>query len=179
MQSFELEVLGNRIRILDADGSTYEGTILSAAQSAGSPAGGARFVSPAPLVGRGISREIQTREEPIPETVHFRASGTNNTINQLVSIEAVMGTVTGPDKQAEPGASVATSGLLPTSGLDPMAGAGVQAARSTAEKARRSGVVQPRAADASTPQAANVSIQGNLRIGAAEELTFKALRVAP
>ena len=99
LQSFEIQRTGSHLRIIDADGSVYEGELVS-----GDAMGGSRTYQmasrAAPLQNRSLSGPL-LKQQPILEKAQpaqaarelreltaFRASGTNRTLNLPISIEA-------------------------------------------------------------------------------------------
>ncbi len=109
LNEFEFRQDGNRIEIVDADGSVYAGEIelrlkkdkglaeSGRDQAAGSPAGAAR-----PPASKAKGEEVAAE-------FNFRASGMNNTLRQNVTIEGVYQSPALADLQKAPGAA-ATGG---------------------------------------------------------------------
>jgi cytoskeletal protein RodZ len=78
LQSFEVRQQGDKLELVDADGSVYSGAVLAATnQDTRGVALGGAFQSDK----RGISDG---------QTVEFRAEGTNQTLNQLVKVTATL-----------------------------------------------------------------------------------------
>src|SRR5262249_24857884 len=114
LNEFEFRQTGNRIEIVDADGSVYAGEIESSEKkdrgaalsaprdqvaSARAPATGAKPAAP------------KTKNAPVGAEFNFRAAGTNNTLQQKVTIEGVYQAQAEADGQSGP-ASVATGGAV-------------------------------------------------------------------
>ena len=178
LSSFEVSRDAGKIRIFDADGSAYEGQIVanddasfvveSREKSAGPRMAKSKALQNKEAVKGEKPSELK-RDVAAPQTWSFRASGTNRTLNQLVTIT---GSMTGPaDESAEldfkqkrlndAGAAVSIQSA-------PVLTAPVGGANPSAPVTR--GAI--RADESATQQ-----IQGKVRIGAGPERELKALRV--
>jgi hypothetical protein len=95
LNSFQFEQNGDRVRIVDGDNSVYEGQVVTATSATlalGEPLQSTAEKSP-PLPNDQRSKDIKQATEmaaggSLP--VSFRASGTNLTAKQLVTIEATL-----------------------------------------------------------------------------------------
>ncbi len=92
LAAFDFEKAGNQVKIVDSDGSTYEGQILSSALRP--MAGGGRGSS---LLMKTAANSLDFKSDDIANTAsnvtastapyyYFRASGTNRSLNQRVEI---------------------------------------------------------------------------------------------
>lgn len=113
LANFQIERQGQKVRILDQDGSVYTGQVINeesyaAADSASDDSGGALGVQVAPnalnapispnaVPANGSNQSEQTSQSatalaatlPVGQ-FYFRARGTNNTLRQVVVIEATL-----------------------------------------------------------------------------------------
>ncbi len=118
LAAFEVEQAGDRIRLTDADGSVYEGQLIAGASDLNRIAGQAGLKQEPEKADALKAQAIQQKQSaptaaPAQQSVSFRASGTNRSLNQLVVIDgvlmsateatrglAVKGTQTGPQFNA-------------------------------------------------------------------------------
>jgi len=110
LNSFELEQTGSQIRIVDADGSVYEGRIAPAeapkdlaenrrAVSASGVLTQAPAVQPAAAANAGMGQTIDN--DASAASYNFRAVGTNRTLNQRVVFSGnYMNTASAPSQAA-------------------------------------------------------------------------------
>jgi len=110
LNSFELEQTGSRVRIVDADGSVYEGRIDPAeapkdlaenrrAVSASGVLTQAPAVQPAAAANAGMGQTIDN--DASAASYNFRAVGTNRTLNQRVVFSGnYMNTASAPSQAA-------------------------------------------------------------------------------
>jgi hypothetical protein len=97
LTTFQMRQSGENLRIIDADGSIYEGNIQLARQQPLSPA---QAATPAPTVpARGFRTAPAEQAAAVTPSFSFRAVGTNRTLNQLVEF-------TGNLQPATPGAEI-------------------------------------------------------------------------
>lgn len=170
LSSFEVRRDAANIRIIDADGSAYEGQIVGKGDL---PVPVESFQKP---TGTGVVRQELHKEMPkaggasgasatVPQNWSFRASGTNRTLNQLVTVTGSMSGFTDVSAErlvkrmrsgdAEAAVSVQSVPVLVAPVTPPPATPGP------------SGVNEP----------ATQQIQGKVRIGTGPERELKALRV--
>ena len=113
LANFQIERQGQKVRILDQDGSVYTGQVINeeshaAADSASDDSGGALGVQVAPnalnapispnaerFAGSNQSEQTSQSATALAATLpvgqfYFRARGTNNTLRQVVVIEATL-----------------------------------------------------------------------------------------
>jgi hypothetical protein len=109
LNEFEFRQNGNRIEIVDADGSVYAGEIeLRSKKDRGLVAPGRDQAAAAPA-GAATAPATKPKNEEIAAQFNFRASGMNNTLQQQVTIEGVYQGTAVVDVQTAPGAA-ATGG---------------------------------------------------------------------
>jgi hypothetical protein len=149
LTSFELERSSQRVRILDSDGSVYEGRWLAPMETE-------RALFKQARDQQELSRKPQADERLLREKsdlgpVVFRLTGTNRNSKQSVLIEALV------EEAGEPAAAGATA--VPPAAPAPTARA---SALSPITKAK----------------SANVRLVGHARMGT-NELEINAVRVAP
>jgi hypothetical protein len=91
---FELERSGERISLVDADGSVYEGQVLEQSEFVGSAEASAFGVSgieaDAPLKAKTDEQPAREANVSSNRVLRFRATGTNRTLRQPVSVDAVV-----------------------------------------------------------------------------------------
>jgi hypothetical protein len=96
LAEFDLEQTGNRVRVVDADGSVYDGLILEDAVTANfgqSPvAPSRRGVTQNAELQKAATRQVVPPEAAAAEPAmwNFRANGTNRTLQQAVTINGVL-----------------------------------------------------------------------------------------
>jgi hypothetical protein len=107
---FEFRQKGNRVEIVDADGSVYAGEIESNLKKDKGLAGRERdrATASAPAGETKVPTD-KTKNDALAAQFNFRASGMNNTLRQKVTIEGVYQGPAGADLQNAPGAA-ATGG---------------------------------------------------------------------
>ncbi len=89
LNAFEFRQDGNRIEIVDADGSVYAGEIeLRTKKDKGLAATGRDRAASAPA-GEAKLPATKSKNEEVAAQFNFRASGVNNTLRQKVTIEGV------------------------------------------------------------------------------------------
>ena len=187
LANFQIERQGQEVRILDQDGSVYTGQVINeesyAAGDSASAGGGGASGAPAALnavPAKGLNQLNQPGQSakalaaalPVGQ-FYFRARGTNNTLRQVVVIEATLDhQLTG---QAWPHKRAATADVRmqadPNTGLPPRritlpkpsAGGNTE----VAEKAKKKMVKQETqsALNRSRQAVRNLRVQGNARIG--------------
>ncbi len=81
MQDFAFERTGDRVRIVDADGSTYSGTVMPAPAEEASRKAVSQLDA---AKARKDAAEQLARSVDAPEAYHFIASGVNRKLNQSV-----------------------------------------------------------------------------------------------
>jgi len=193
LANFQIERRGQEVRILDQDGSVYTGQVINeesyAEVDAASVVGGVDSVAPsAPNVSisqnaisaKGLNQLNQPGQPakalaaalPVGQ-FYFRARGTNNTLRQVVVIEATLDhQLTGqvwPQKRAETAADVRlqsapNTGLLPRRITLPKPSAGGNT--EVAEKAKKMIKQEAQSALNRSRQAVRgLRVLGNARIG--------------
>ena len=111
LANFQIERQGQEVRILDQDGSVYSGQVINeesyaAGDSASDGGGVASGASPAPnasidlnaVPAKGLNNQLDQPSQPAKALAaalpvgqfYFRARGTNNTLRQVVVIEATL-----------------------------------------------------------------------------------------
>ena len=161
LNAFALEQTGNHIRIIDADGSVYEGELVAASQEP-------MPRSPAPKQAQRLSGPL-LKQEPIlqraapPASLQspapyatFRASGTNRTLHLPVIIEAAL---------------VPLPVEAPAGGLAGVVNAPASPAPAPSNAVAPSAPAQPRGQQAPLPRAI---LQGTVRIGSATQVPIEA-----
>ena len=107
LNAFEFRQDGNRIEIVDADGSIYAGEIeLTIKKDKGLAAAGRDQSASAPARESKLPATTSKNEE-IAAQFNFRASGVNNTLRQKVTIEGVYQESADLESQNAPGATAA------------------------------------------------------------------------
>ena len=108
LNQFEFRQSGNRVEIVEADGSIYAGEIEIAKKDATKAKNPAKPAARAPATARGEKDKDQAPAEAqsteIAGQFNFRASGVSNTLRQKVTIEGVYQAQVPPAQNA-PGAS--------------------------------------------------------------------------
>ena len=194
LANFQIERQGQEVRILDQDGSVYSGQVINeesyaAGDSASDGGGVASGASPAPnasidlnaVPAKGLNNQLDQPSQPAKALAaalpvgqfYFRARGTNNTLRQVVVIEATLDhQLTGQawpqkrDNAAEVGLqSVPITGVPPRRVTLPKP----LTSRNTevAEKAKKTMVKQEAqsALNRSRQAVRNLRVLGNARIG--------------
>ena len=82
MQDFAFERSGDRVRIVDADGSIYEGTVLADERKLTDVSATARAAAPERKAGREQAAQAQLADAA--EGYRFRVTGVNRRLNQSV-----------------------------------------------------------------------------------------------
>jgi hypothetical protein len=112
MQDFAFERTGDRVRIVDADGSTYEGTVMPAAESEALTKKKVQTQSEAKAVTYSVAKDANPAAGPTAEaegSYRFIASGVNRKLKQSVEFR-------GEWQPAAPARAAAeTPALLPAS----------------------------------------------------------------
>ena len=172
LSAFELRRDAQKIHIIDADGSVYEGQIVSAGmmvEKAKVLAGAEKKLKEAEALKREQSVELKAAVA-VPQSWSFRASGTNRTLHQLVTITGSMSGAAGDSSEFDAGQNKlgelsrdVSSKPAPTTPAPPSA---VTAAGT------RGMIRADDPAKTSAPQ-----IQGKVRIGTGPERDLKAVRV--
>jgi hypothetical protein len=118
LNEFEFRQDGNRIEIVDADGSVYAGEIeLRRKKDKGlADLGRDKAAAPAPA-GAAKPPASKAKNEDVAAQFNFRASGMNNTLRQQVTIEGVYQGPAVADALQAPGAA-ATGGATNQKGLN-------------------------------------------------------------
>jgi hypothetical protein len=107
LNAFEFRQDGNRIEIIDADGSIYAGEIeLRMKKDKGLAATGRDQAASAPA-GTAKLPATKSKNEEIAAQFNFRASGVNNTLRQKVTIQGVYQESGDLESQNAPGAIAA------------------------------------------------------------------------
>lgn len=194
LANFQIERQGQEVRILDQDGSVYSGQVINeesyaAGDSASDGGGVASEAPPAPnasidlnaVPAKGLNNQLDQPSQPAKALAaalpvgqfYFRARGTNNTLRQVVVIEATLDhQLTGQawpqkrDNAAEVGLqSVPITGMPPRRVTLPKP----LTSRNTevAEKAKKTMVKQEAqsALNRSRQAVRNLRVLGNARIG--------------
>lgn len=150
MDAFALERSGTQVRIIDGDGSVYTGFVQTSAFKA--PAGSASTAEPAAVAGgmRTPQRRLQADGSIVSTLTNafsysFVVSGTNQTLNQLVSFS---------------GSFQPSTNAVATRGFGGVAGGGGGG---------------PAQGQPVPPQQPTASIKGKLRVGASPENDFQAV----
>jgi hypothetical protein len=184
LANFELQQSAERLRVVDADGSIYDGEVLADAPAAGDKSRGAvsqqslqagrKLAEPRPTdVGAPVGQIVGSGSES--PAWNFRVSGTNRTLRQPVVVQGVLWT--GEEVgQAAGGALNQTPGAAPRAAPMP--------ARPTSQAqngvAAQSNLGRQSTTMNQSGQAANLlnvrRIQGQVRVGAANETTLDAVR---
>jgi hypothetical protein len=180
LTQFEFEQTGERVRVVDGDGSIYEGLVLSApaAALAGTvaPANADAFKKPAPSndaqkqQANKLTQNDAPSQAPQPLAVNFRVSGTNRTLQQPVQLDGVLmsSTETPPAAAAEeqPLSTTGAANAIPTSqrALRPQNDARRQSSQSLANQTgpQSSGAFRNAAASTTANAAANASAPANV-----------------
>ena len=176
--NFEIEQDGDRVRVIDSDGSVYAGRFVTGAEL-----GQARFAELGAELGRSASAGVgQRRQSNATDTARryfttagtgpamtnrlFRVNGINRTFGQLVTMEALL--PGGPEKLI---ADEARGASLPGKTAPP-------SVRPPAEPAKNPGAAPSRATAAASETLESQRLVGRLRIGAFEEVKLIAVPVA-
>jgi len=189
LSSFDVEQSGERIRIFDADGSVYEGQLITDAESAPRLAGGS-IVDKAKRELKDVADErlqaaqkaVQLREEFVERDRSFQATGTNRSLNRAVVINGTLISAASADPKVQAGLTVLGQmpANAPATGPAPVAAPAVPAparglagARgSTAALATRRALQEP-----NRPVTEQVlRIRGRAKIGGTNELEINAVR---
>jgi hypothetical protein len=185
---FELEQRGNQVRVIDADGSVYDGYLYT-------PAGGAA----AGLAGRALENEAQRSLAPekpppgrgqlaqgkdqVPVPVggpawNFRVLGTNRTLQEPVELDGLLVPETSAAGAAGPALNAPRNLSAPAA--QPGAPRSVGPAAAPSAGAARSDRAQSLAPEARLVPLTNLSsiqrIQGTLRVGTTNRLSVDAFR---
>jgi len=114
LRSFEVAQNGQQIRVVDADGSVYDGAIE---QPLDREAGKEALTKRLPATDLKKSVELQAQQaasaavtsagQIVPQNSFFRVSGTNRTLNQMVVFEGNFLVNTNPTSQIVVGAKLA------------------------------------------------------------------------
>lgn len=161
LSSFDFERHGDRVSIADADGSVYEGSVVSEREAMPQPSGGLSWMKQEAVdQSRGslAAREASRPEQPGRQVLVFRATGTNRTLNQPVLMRGVIrssGDVNAPGDAAQPRGQPATA----------------PPATSTA----RRNLTRTVSANSEGPE---LQLEGRLRVGT-NESDFRAVRRLP
>jgi hypothetical protein len=186
LTSFQVDLNGDRIRLTDADGSVYEGTLAANKEAWMRKDDDVKAKTevakrPEDLEKKQpVSESAKAVSNIDAEPVSFRVSGTNRTLQQLVVIDA---TLSAPSRARGQNAArgvaahfsetAGTTQAPPASAPAPIA----RLARTNSASIARS---EPaRAAGSQSTLTASVRIQGRARIGATNEVSINAVRVAP
>lgn len=162
LSSFDFERSGDRVSIADADGSVYEGSVVS--DHEGMPRGPGDSLGMQPeAVGNAGRENLAAREAGKPPSLGrqllvFRASGTNRTWNQPVVIRGVVQEAEGVNAPGDP--TQPPSRLAPPPAVGPAAGQNLT--RSVSSGSEGTGL----------------RLDGRLRIGT-NESTIRAVRRLP
>jgi len=174
--NFEIEQDGDRVRVIDSDGSVYAGRFVT-----GTELGQARFAEIGEELNRAKSAGVgQRRQSNATDTARryfttagsgvaltnraFRVNGTNRTFGQLVTIEALL--AGGPERPLAGGARGASS----TTRTAP------PSVRPPAEPPAKNPGAAPLTATVAAPEMLESQrLVGRLRIGASEEVKLIAV----
>lgn len=153
LMSFLVEQDGNRLRVVDSDGSTYVGSIEPPASEGFDAPAEAWRESPAPAMRRQFS-VTQTADDaqpglPLNQAFHFRVTGTNRTLQQPVVFAGNI--------------------LMPTN---------VISLQQTSPAAGVAGG-QPTQMQQLLPMPANSAISGRVQLGKNPEMQINAVPVSP
>jgi len=190
LNSFQMDLNGDRIRLTDADGSVYEGQLAARNEEWARKAGEVKVVREAVKRLEDDEKKQESLESLSAVTGYdanmgpapFRVSGTNRSLNQLVVIEAVL---SAPAQDRHDAASREAAARLHT--RDPAAATVAPAPTATPAptiSAPTSAVAaqKPPAAPTAARQSVitpTTRIQGKARIGGTNEISINAIRVAP
>lgn len=170
LANFTIEQTGQTVRIVDADGSVYDGTVELPPRAEADFDADARRADKEALVREKLA-ESKVDTAPRHQEITFRAAGSNVTLRQTVMVS---------------GRIASTNSALVSGALGGVAGRGVaEASKSrvaselrTDTAARRSGVSGEPGFSGRYRSATNAaaSIEGTVRIGATNQQWFRAVR---
>ena len=156
--SFRTEQTGNRLRVIDADGSVYTGALAAARAQSSNP----------------VVSAVQTRS--------FRVSGTNVTTHQRVVFAGRLVLGVQPQPTAPTGVgggTIAVNGTAVGGGGGGFGGAGYDAGgRQTNTPATAGTVLQSLVTSGATPAQPQFRLEGTVRIGT-NQIPVNAVPVAP
>ena len=177
LNSFEVEQLGKRLRIVEADGSVYEVRFMAAIAGSANAAG--REVRQRYALQRAEVEGLRGNAANAPaQNFSFEAIGTNRSLNQVVTINGVW-TINGGDvaKSMEtPAASAPTDSALSLSVRGPEPAPRIGPSLATAPRA--AGQVTDSSTAVEDAAVAPAHIRAKARIGA-HEIDINAVRVTP
>ena len=163
---FDFYQTGNRIRIVDADGSVYEGPVIA---GGGLELDKAKNRRPEPA----RSPNVRFQNEP---SVLFRVTGTNRTVNQLVILNGSFQPSAGKAPMPEPGPAQRSDSAPAAAAPTPLALTGAAFDRAKALDRGVKVQLQDTSALRSFPSA---RIQGKARVGKAADVQIEAFPAAP
>jgi hypothetical protein len=147
LRNFQIQQAGNEVRVVDADGSIYNGVLTAQPDASASVDSVAEQQRRTADTYRG---DVRRQGVDNRATLTFKATGTNRTLNQLVVLDGVVAE-DGPSADAQPAPSRRSD------------------AASTRSRAFQTNVVAP------TKQM--LRFRGQVRVGTSNEVTIDALRV--
>ena len=190
LNSFQVDLNGDRIRLTDADGSVYEGQLAARNEER---ARKVVEIKPTSEASRRLQdaekeqetlgrREAQTSSNGELEPASFRVTGTNRSLNQLVVVDAILSAPAGSRDEAALGGLTTRLRIL-----DSRSAATEPAPTASPSPAtpQPPGAVAPQKAPATRTAGRQsiiiptMKIQGKARIGGTNEISINAIRVAP
>lgn len=187
LANFVLEQNGDQLRVVDEDGSIYEGKFLSGA--AAGQAGDAldQLKDSVALAGKEVPQQ-QPEAKPVvnnqaaygspASTWNFRLTGTNRTLNQPITVDGVLFESVTNDTLDQPGVSRANESTLAQSDLATQAR--LQQNRPGLAAAPAPNTLRYQLKQSYNTQSVSVSnalrIQGSYQIGTTTSLPFDAVR---
>lgn len=165
LSTFDFYQTGNSIRIVDADGSVYEGPVI---------ADESPELDKAKILRFEPAKELDALSQN-GSSVRFRVSGTNRTVNQLVTFTGSFQPSTGTASMPQPSSAQTSGSTALTAARTPLSSTGA-----TPGPARTlAGPVELKLQDTSaTRSLPPARIQGRARIGKTEEMQIEAVPAA-
>jgi hypothetical protein len=170
LTSFTIEQTGQTVRIVDADGSVYDGTVELPPRTELDFDADARRADKDALVREKLA-EAKTDTAPRHQEITFRAAGSNVTLRQIVVVSGRLASVTNA------GASAAFGGVAGRATAEATRAKTVNELR-TDTPTLRAGVAGERgfAGRYGFTTNASATIEGTVRIGATNQQWFRAVR---
>ncbi len=174
LSQFSLEQQGDRIRIIDADGSVYEGQAVTA--SNGRRAGNVDKASRSKIAA---AEDRPAPAGPVQNNLSFRVSGTSRSLNQPVVINGTL--VSDSSVAANSLADNSSAEVLARSATEPAPATPRPVRPSVSEKSKAEVLGRKNRADApiTSPVLPTMRIQGKVRVGDSTEIEINAVRVKP
>ena len=176
LEDFELQRTGDQIRIIDSDGSVYEGPVYDGVYLGENKQLEARRdnlarreVAPSNMPAADQPQPTASTSAPADTSVRFRASGTNRTLNQLVVFDGAM-------QSAVPVAA----GAYYVTGVQAQSGEpAVTRQRAAAQEPAGPKTVSPPARRAQRPAQPSTNrilrVEGKARVGTTNQFEINAL----